>query len=202
MIAQWTPAQVHDTVAAIVAQPAYGGQRRSLLVRFFRFLLDKLDALLHAVRGSLDARIIIASTVVIVVAIIAARVAIDRRAAARRARNPARSRGGVGQARAWSDARALADGGRYEAASHALYSAVLETLTTSGLIRHHRSKTAGDYARELRRSGSPIAPEFRSFGIDFDRVAFGRAPVTRDDYDRLALVAQRIATAVTRPAAA
>ena len=81
------------------------------------------------------------------------------------------------------EARTFADAGNFTEASHALYGAVVEALTVAGVVRYHRSKTAGDYARELRRAGSPIAADFRSFGRSFDRLAFGQSPVSRDDYD-------------------
>jgi hypothetical protein len=202
VIAQWTAAQVHDTVAAIVAQPAYRAERESLLMRLLRLIFDKINALLDAVRGSLDAKVIIGLAVVAIVLVVGARVAIDRRAAARRARNPARARAGDGRRNAWVEARTFADAGNFTDASHALYGAVLEALTTAGVVRYHRSKTAGDYARELRRAGSPIAADFRTFGSSFDRLAFGQSPISRDDYDRLALLAERIVGTGHRPAAA
>lgn len=202
MIAQWTPAQVHDTVAAIVAQRAYRAERQSLLMRLLHLIFDKINALLDAVRGSLNAKVVIGLAVIAIVLIIGARVAIDRRAAARRARNPSRLRGGEGRRNAWAEARTFADAGNFTEASHALYSAVVEALTVAGVVRYHRSKTAGDYARELRRAGSPIAADFRSFGRSFDRVAFGQSPVSREDYDGLATLAERIVGAGKRPAAA
>jgi hypothetical protein len=202
VIFQWTPGQVHDTVAAIVAQRGYVGQRESLAARFLRFILDKIGQLLDLVRASIDAKVIIAAAVILVAVVIAARIAIDRRAAERRARLAARSRTGEGRRDAWTEARTLADAGQFTEASHALYGAVVETLTTTGALRYHRSKTAGDYARDLRRVGSTLASEFRSFGRDFDRLAFGQGPATRDDYERLASVAERIVETVRRPFAA
>jgi hypothetical protein len=202
VIAQWTPGQVHDTVAAIVAQPAYRAERRSLFMRLLRLIFDKIEQLLHAVRGSLDARVVIAVTVIAIVLVIAARVAIDRRAAARRARNPSRLSGSSRQRDAWTEARRFAESGNFTEASHALYVAVLESLTGAGVVRYHRSKTAGDYARDLRRAGSPIAADFRAFGRSFDRLAFGQTPISREDYERLAALADRIVGASHRPAAA
>ena len=202
MIAQWTATQVHDTVAAIVAQPAYRAERRSLLTRLIRLVSDYIGRLLDAVRGSLDARIIIAVAVAAIVLVIVARVAIDRRAAARRARTPERLRAAGGRRDAWAEARASAAAGNYSEASHALYIAVLEAVTATGGVRYHRSKTAGDYARELRRNGSAIALDFRAFGRGFDRLAFGRVEMARDEYDQLATLAERIVTTVRRAPAA
>jgi len=202
VISQWTPGQVHDTVAAIVAQRGYVGQRESLVARFLRFILDEIDKLLRLVRGSLDAKVIIAAAVILLAVVIAARIAIDRRAAERRARLAPRSRPGEGGRDAWTEARTLADAGQFTEASHALYGAVVERLTATGAIRYHRSKTVGDYVRDLRRAGSSLAPEFRAFGRDFDRLAFGQESASRDDYERLASVAERIVEAVRRPSAA
>lgn len=202
MIAQWTPAQVHDTVAAIVAQPGYRAERRSLLTRLLKLIAEQIERLLDAVRGSLNAKVVIAVAVVAIVVVIAARIALDRRAAARRARIAGRSRTGAGRRDAWAEARASAAAGNYAEASHALYTAVLEVLTNAGVVRYHRSKTAGDYARELLRGNSPIAADFRAFGRGFDHLAFGTAGASRDDYDRLASLAERIVAAVHRAAAA
>lgn len=202
MIGQWTPAQVHDTVAAIVAQPGYGGQRRSLFARFFRFLLDELRELLDLVRGSLDAKLIIAATVIVIVGIVAARIVIDRRSAERRAGLAGRSRAAGARRDAWAEARSLAEAGQFTEASHALYGAVVDTLTASGALRYHRSKTAGDYARDLRRAGSGVAPDFRTFGRDFDRLAFGQVRPTRADYDRLSSLAGRIVESIRHSTAA
>jgi hypothetical protein len=200
--AQWTPAQVHDTVAAIVAQPAYRAERRSLLARFIRLVADQFEKLLDAVRGSLDARVVIAVAVAAIVLVIAARVAMDRRAAARRARHAARFRATGGRRDAWAEARASASAGNYAEASHAIYVAVLEVLTTAGVVRYHRSKTAGDYARELRHAGSPLAGDFRMFGRGFDHLAFGQADAAApEDYARLASLAERIVSSVHRAAA-
>jgi hypothetical protein len=199
---QWTSAQVHDTVAAIVAQPAYRVERRSLLMRLIRLVAEEVGRLLDAVRGSLDARVVIALAAVAIVVVVAIRIAIDRRAAARRARRPGRTRTDGGRRDAWADARASADAGRYVDASHALYVAVLDALTTAGAVRYHRSKTAGDYARELRRAGSQLASDFRAFGRGFEHVVFGQTAASRDDYERLASLGERILAALHRAAAA
>lgn len=199
---QWTPGQVHDTVAAIASQPAYGGQRRSLAGRFLRFLFARIGDLLDFVRGSLDARVVIAAAVVAIVLIVAARVAIDRRAAERRRARGLRVRGGDGRRNPWTESRDHAAAGRFVDACHALYAAVLDELTASGLVRYHRSKTAGDYARDLRRSGATVTPDFRIFVRDFERAVFGQGEPARDDYDRLAAQADRIVAMIRRPAAA
>jgi hypothetical protein len=80
--------------------------------------------------------------------------------------------------------------------------AVLDVLIGANMVRYHRSKTAGDYARDLRRAGSPVAADFRSFGRGFDHLAFGQVGHARDEYERLATLAERIVMTVRRAAAA
>jgi hypothetical protein len=199
---QWTPGQVHDTVAAIASQAAYVGQQRSLFVRFFRFVLARINDLLDFVRGSLDARIVIAVAVLAIVVIIAARVAIDRRAAERRRARGTRARGADGRRNPWTESREHASAGRFVDACHALYAAILDDLTAAGLVRYHRSKTAGDYVRDLGRSRAAIAPDLRAFVRDFERAVFGPGDVTRADYERLTARAEQIVATIRRPAAA
>ena len=199
---QWTPAQVHDTVAAIVAQADFATvQRESLFGRFLRFLIAEINELFRLARGSIDGRIIVAAAVLVIGLIVISRIVADRRLARRRR---FRSRGGVHGSRrdAWAAARQLAEQGELSDASHALYSAVLETLSRSGTIRFHVSKTAGDYARELRRAGVPTASDFRSFAQELDRVVYGRVKVTRSEFDGLLQAAELIADASARQRAA
>jgi hypothetical protein len=70
-------------------------------------------------------------------------------------------------------------------AAHALYRAVLRQLATSERVRLHASKTSGDYVRELRRRGSPLATSFQRFGRRFDHVVFGKGMCTADDFAAL-----------------
>jgi len=202
VIQQWTPAQVHDTIAAIVAQPDFGTvQRESLFGRFLRFLIAEINELFRLARGSIDGRIIVAAAVLVIGVIVISRIVADRRLATRRR---LRSTGGIRGSRrdAWAAARELAAQGEFAEASHALYSAVLETLARSGTIRFHTSKTAGDYARELRRADAPIASEFRSFARELDRAVYGRGTVTRSEFDGLLQAAEQIANATGRQRAA
>jgi hypothetical protein len=145
---------------------------------------------------------VLGAAVVVLLVVIAARIAIDRRAAARRARLSMKARAADRSRDLWTESRALANAGRFEDATHAIYGAILEALTSANLIRYHRSKTAGDYARELRRAGSPLAPEFGAFGRDFDRLAFGRVAVSREEYEHLVLLAERITPFGRRASAA
>jgi hypothetical protein len=202
VIQQWTSAQVHDTVAAIVSQPEFASaKRQSLLSRAFRWLVERIADLLDWTRGSFDARWIVGLAIAIVAFIVIARIVVDRRLeAARRRGFTARGPRGDRQ-----DLRALAlqlaGEGRYADASHALYGALLYALTSAGLVRYHASKTTGDYARELRRGRSPLAEPVREFGRGFDRAVYGDTSVTREQWDALLAAAESIEHSI-RPRAA
>lgn len=190
---QWSARQIHDTVAAIARQPAYGSaSKRSLLGRALRFAFDRIADLFRGVEGSMNARLVIILAIAVVAFVVIARIVVDRRLAEVRAARPgARVRAGE-RADFWSAAAEAAEGGRYDEASHLLHAAVLDALTRSGAMKWHASKTNGDYARELRRRGSPLAAGFRAFVADFERVVFGTRVASRDDYVRLRAAAERL----------
>lgn len=202
MIQGWSPREIHDTVAAIVADPTIAGAgRRSLLSRLFRFLSTKLNDVLHWASGSLDARIITGVGVAVIVLLVIARVYAGRREASG-ARAAARRGSARGRANPWHSAQELASAGRFTDASHQLYAAVIADLTRLGLMRFHASKTNGDYVRELRRARTPVAPMFADFSRAFDRAVFGLDDVTRAEWDVLLALAERVASAAgTRSAA-
>ena len=200
---QWTPAQVHDTVAAIVAQPHFATrQRQSLFVRFLRFIISEINELLGLLRGSIDGRIIVVAALVLIAVIVISRIVADRRLALRRRSSPT-AVGSHGSRRdAWAIAREMAAQGQLVEAGHVVYSALLETLSRSGAIRFHASKTAGDYARELRHAGAPTASDFRVFAREFDRAVYGRGTLTRSEFDALLQAAEQIAGVASRQRAA
>jgi hypothetical protein len=98
-----------------------------------------------------------------------------------------RKRSGIGASRIdpWTESERLAAAGDFMGAAHALYQAVLRQLSASERIRIHASKTSGDYVRELRRRGSPLAAPFQRFGRRFDRVVFGKGVCTAEDFASL-----------------
>jgi hypothetical protein len=194
-MAQWSPRQVHDTVAAIAEQPAYGhGARRSLLGRVFRYLIDRLADLFDAVRGSANARLILVLAIGAVVLMIVARIVVDRQfAEARHGRSDVRVRAGE-RTNFWSAAEESAQRGAFAEACHLVLAGVLDGLVRSGAVKWHASKTNGDYARELRRRNSPHYASFRAFAIDADRVLYGFHAPTNDDYVRLRDAGRRIST--------
>lgn len=191
----WTARQIHDTVARIAAEPAYGSSpRQSLLGRFLRYLWARFEAFLSFFEGSVNARVALIAAVLLVAAMIAARVIVARRLAEDRRRRGLGVRANRGErADYWIIARDEAAHGRYADACHAVYAAVLDTFAREGIVTFHPSKTSGDYSRELRRAGVPVVSDFRSFTRQFDRVIFGEISVSADDYTRLRALAERAA---------
>jgi len=198
-VGQWSTSAIHDTVAAIARQPEYATPlRRSLLGRAFGYLLEKLGDLLALFRGSRDFRIVAIAAVALIVLAIAGRIIVARQLDVANKRAGLRSGIGRGEKRDhWVRSRELAANGDYAGASHALYAAVIDTLVRSGAIKFHASKTSGDYARELRRRGSPAVQDFRAFARHFDRAVYGTAEVDADDYARLTEMAQQLSSART-----
>jgi hypothetical protein len=193
----WTARQVHDTVAAIASEPRYAGNARaSLFGRLVRFLWNELGDLIQFIRGTVDARIVLALAIAVVVVIIVARVIVAQRIAENASRR--RSRGGArldGRADYWTRARDEAAAGRYAEACHFVYAAVIDGLSRQGLVTYHSSKTSGDYARDLRRTAPPSYADFRSFARQFDRVIFRESNIAMSDYEQLRESAERASNA-------
>jgi hypothetical protein len=85
----------------------------------------------------------------------------------------------------WTLAQSLAARGDYTAAAHALYAALLESAARGQQVRLHPSKTAGDYAREMRARRSQLFTRFRAFAIHYEVVIYGDQMCDRERYDRL-----------------
>jgi hypothetical protein len=190
---RWSSSQIHDTVAAIVREPAFAGSgRESLFGRFVRWVIAGIRDLLNRYDGSPGARYVVIAGVIVLVLIIVARIVIVRETDGPVRRGGARARGSSTDADLWRAAQDLAAAGDFTAASHALYAGLLERMARSGGVSLHASKTGGDYWRELRRRGSPVADEFRAFARRFDRVVFGAGSATAEDFDELADLAERV----------
>jgi uncharacterized protein DUF4129 len=191
----WTAKQIHDSVAKIAEQPIYAGTRRaSLLGRLFHFLWDKLGDLLDLVRDTVDPRILLFAGIGVVVIVVVARIVVAQRITDAQGRH--RSRHGTrldGRTDYWSLARDEAAAGRYAEACHLVYAALIDALSRDGLVTYHKSKTSGDYARDLRRSAPSSYGEFRSFARQFDRVIFRESTVGESDYEQLRAYAARAA---------
>jgi hypothetical protein len=189
----WSPAQIHDTVAAILREPAFAGRgRESLLGRFLRFVIAHIRDWIRQYQGSANGRYIIIAALIVLILIIVARIVSIRDAEAHARRRGFASRASSSDTDLWSEAQGLAAAGDYTAASHALYAALLVRVARSGGIMLHASKTGGDYWRELYRRGLPIAADFRSFSRRFDRVMFGTGSATAEDFAELANLAERV----------
>jgi len=182
----WPVPAVHDTVAAIARQAAYErtiGQ--SALQRIWSAIGRALNALFQFFRGSETGRHVTVALVVLIVAAIAIHFILATLAARNDVvaadANPARVRA----ADAWRDAERLAAAGQFTDASHALLAALLSAFAQRGEVRLHASKTAGDYARELARRGSPARSAFQQFRRRYDAVIFGVGTCTADEYAAL-----------------
>jgi hypothetical protein len=135
-------------------------------------------------------RALIAITVAAVVVLVA-RVAYVRWQ--RRDASPTRRAGGGARSDdPWSEAATLAARGDYTAAAHALYGALLARLARRERLRRHPSKTAGDYARELRALASPAQAPFRAFARDYDVVVYGIGTCDAGRYARLLTLADGV----------
>jgi len=190
---RWSSSQIHDTVAAIVREPAFANSgRESLFGRFVLWVIAGIRDLLNQYHGSPGARYVVIAGVIVLVLIVVARIVMVREADALVRRGGGRARGAFTDADLWRAAQDFAAAGDFTAASHALYAALLERIARAGGVSLHASKTGGDYWRELRRRGSPVANEFRAFARHFDRVAFGTGSATAEDFNELADLAERV----------
>jgi uncharacterized MAPEG superfamily protein len=182
----WPSGAVHDTVVAIVSHAAY--QRslsQTLMNRLWRWAGRLINEFFDLFRGSGTGRTITYILLGILVALVIARFIV----AARAARDD-RTRAGVRGPRArasdpWGDAERLAGAAQYTEAAHALFAALLAGFAARGEVRLHASKTAGDYARELRRRGSSAEQGFQLFRTRYDRIIYGLGECGTDDYAAL-----------------
>ena len=199
-VGRWSTAEIHDTVAAIARQPAYATPlRRSLLGRAITFLANRFTDLLGLLNGSREFRwMAIIATVLVVLAVVG-RIVISRQLDVLGRRDGRRARMSSERRDFWALSRELATAEDFTGACHALYAAVIDSLARSGTVKFHSSKTSGDYARELRRHGSPVLQNFRAFARQFDRIVYGASTADRDDYDRLARAAE-LATSISNAA--
>jgi hypothetical protein len=182
----WNAGAVHDTVGALLRDAAYhrsfwssvGGRILLELGRFVAWVIE-------GVRGIPGGRTTVLAIIAVVLIAILGRLFL----AAEWSDDLLLRRKGSGarptRADPWLEAERLAGMGDYMGAAHALYQAVLRRLAASERIRLHASKTSGDYVRDLRRRGSPLAPAFQRFGRRFDRVVFGKGVCTAEDFDAL-----------------
>jgi hypothetical protein len=190
----WPRAAVHDTVAAIVKQAAYRRElSTTLLDRVMQWIQEALARLIESFRGVPHGRLVATVAAVIVGILIVARVVYAARLRAGVLEEGERRVGVGGGARdPWREAERLAASGQFTDAAHALYRATVGLLAASGLIRRHDSKTSGDYARELRRRGTPAYAAFRRFGSLYDRIIYGDGVCNASEYTALLEAARSV----------
>lgn len=195
----WTAKQIHDTVAAIARQPAYVTPlKQSIMGRVLTTLFRWIRDLLARVKAWPDARYLLIAALVLLILVVVGRIVIAQRVEARR-RLGAGLRA-MGERRDyWAQAAELDAAGNFVGACHAMYIGTLDALSRAGVVRYHASKTAGDYARELRQRRAPAAAAFAAFAGRFDRSVYGWSAPTHEDYVELSRMAE---TVVPRRAAA
>jgi len=182
----WSASAVRDTVAAIAAQAEYRRSLRdSLMQRLMRWLGDVIGDLFGFFRDSGSGRIATIAFLVLLVLLVIARVAISARAGGGETALAFARRQRVRSYDPWGDAQAFVLAGRHTEAAHSLFAAVLQLLAARGEVRPHPSKTAGDYARELRLAGSPRARAFQAFRARYDRIIYGTGMCTPEEYAAL-----------------
>jgi len=92
----------------------------------------------------------------------------------------------------WALAQRLAAEGRYTEAAHALYGALLARVAARVPLRLHPSKTAGDYARDLRSAAPTVFTPFREFARSYEIVIYGLGECDQPRFDGLIALAGRI----------
>ena len=92
----------------------------------------------------------------------------------------------------WALAQRLAAQGRFTEAAHALYGALLARVAARVPLRLHPSKTAGDYARDLRGSAPTVFGPFREFARSYEIVIYGIGECDRSRFEGLIDLAGRI----------
>lgn len=185
------PAAPSDSVVraaldATFRQPAYArGVRETLLSRAWSWLSSQLDALRAKAASSPGLAWTLLAVVGALAVVVVARAIYLRRARAESRLVPGSARARTAHDDPWHAAAALAAAGDYTAAAHALYAALLARLAARERLTRHPSKTAGDYARDLRALGSRAYAPFRRFARDYDLVVYGLGTCDAPTYGRL-----------------
>src|SRR5205085_9944931 len=119
----WSRQAIHDTVAVIVRQRGYRRDLRStLLDRILEWIADAYHRLFDALGGVPHGRVIATTAAAVVALLIVARVTYAARLrTAGDDSAKARKGGGRRSGDPWGEAEALAEGGHFTDAAHALY---------------------------------------------------------------------------------
>ncbi len=182
----WPAAAVHDTVQAVVRDPAFRRSlRRSFADRIILWLAEWFAKFTRALNHLPSTRSVALFFVVVIVMFVVVRLVIAARAGDDSGARAVRRRAGTSVSDPWQAAESLLALGRFEEAAHALYRGVIVTLGREERLRLHPSKTSGDYARELRRKGSSSLAPFRSFTRRFDIAVYGHGGCDATALDEL-----------------
>ena len=174
----WPAGAVHDSVQAVLRGAQFNRSfQSSMIERALVWIAEWSGRGVEAVGGLPNARRFGIGFTVALVLIVLARLLV-----AARARDPDAVRGvpdetGRRQQDSWALADRLAEAGDYEGAAHAMYRGLLTTLASRERLRLDPARTSGDYARELRRHGSPSHLPFRAFARRFDAAVYGRGSI-------------------------
>jgi hypothetical protein len=182
----WSAGAVHDTVGALLRDAGYHRSFWSslagrALLEFGRFVIWVMGAVQNVPGG----RTTVLTVIALIVVLLVGRLLIANEWGDDALFRRKSSALGALRIDPWGESERLAAAGDYMGAAHALYQAVLRRIAGSERVRVHASKTSGDYVRDLRRRGSPLATPFQRFGRRFDRVIFGKGVCTAEDYAAL-----------------
>jgi hypothetical protein len=188
---------IRDTVARVFSAPEYNAS--SPLAPVYHWLHDQFARLLAWIAGILPSRTTSPMLFWITVGVLAVAVAGAVGATVWRWWRRRLRRAAAGQAEGtplpaahadpWRAAQRLAAEGAFTDAAHALYQALLQGAAREGQLRLHPSKTAGDYARELRGRSSALLERFRAFASSYEAVVYGLRGCDRERYERLRTLA-------------
>lgn len=182
----WSAGAVHDTVGVLLRDAGYHRSFWSslagrALLEFGRFIIW----IMGAVQSVPGGRTTVLTVIALIVVLVVGRLFIANEWGDDALFRRKSSTFGASRIDPWMDSERLAAAGDYMGAAHALYQAVLRRIAGTERVRVHASKTSGDYVRDLRRRGSPLATPFQRFGRRFDRVIFGKGVCTAEDYAAL-----------------
>jgi hypothetical protein len=197
----WPPAAVHDSVRAVLENPAFQRSlRQTLLDRMMMWLVEGLQRLLRAARHLPSGRTIVLALVALLVVFVIVRLVISARKRQGEGQRSLRRHAANVQEDPWRLADELAAAGQCAEAAHALYRGVLLSISRTDRIRLDPSRTSGDYARDLRRRGSPSASLFRAFTRRFESAVFGHEQCTPEVFAELRRLSEPFRAARARAA--
>lgn len=171
---QWPDAAVHDSIQAVLRDPAFRRSlRRSLADRLLLWLSHGVDRMMALMKQLPSGRSLALGFALLIAAFVVLRLLLAARARDGHGEGVAeRGRSAHGED-PWQSADVHAAAGRYEAAAHALYRGVILSLGRMERLRPDPARTSGDYARELRRRSAASLAPFRAFTSRFDVVVYG-----------------------------